>query len=139
MKTKIKEAIESHQCPGCVVGSDIECFEANHTGVGCGKHVAGTRTFPGVGKIYLGMPTGFNRLGPHEKMNIYIFETFESSGWKYNMFNIPAWKYLNDQGHTIVRGLMPRRNEPFLHIFLENCMDKIDCIEIKDEDINQMD
>jgi hypothetical protein len=34
---------------------------------------------------------------------------------------------------------MPRKNEPFLHIYLENCLDKIDCLEITEEDINQMD
>lgn len=49
------------------------------------------------------------------------------------------WKHLSKDGHTFVRGLMPRLNEPFLHIFLENCIDKIDCLEITQEDIDNMD
>jgi hypothetical protein len=58
-----------------------------------------------------------------------IFEKFED-GWGYNEFNYPAWKHLNENGHTIVRGLSPRINVPFIHIFLENCREKINCFEI---------
>ena len=46
---------------------------------------------------------------------------------------------LSEIQETLVRGFIPRRNEPFLHIFLENCLDKIDCLEITNEDIEDMD
>ena len=140
MEEKIKNAIEEYQCSGCVAGSDTSCFSPYTIGVGCGKHCAGT-TIWGSGKIFLGMPTGFNRLGESEKLIPVIFEKFDSS--EYNKFNIPVWKYLKD-GHTFVRGFRPRRNETFLHIFLEDCLNKftgfgIDCLEITETDIDEMD
>ena len=140
MSEKIKKAIENYQCSGCVCGSDISCFEKVETGIGCGKQIAGTTILPGVGKIFLGMPKGFNRLGEYHKMKIQIYDTYENCEWKPNdQFNIAVWKHLDENGNTIIRGIMPRRNEPFIHIFLENCMDKIECKEITKEDIEGMD
>jgi len=140
MKKKFKLAVEEYQCSGCVCGSDIECFEPNSAGgIGCGKHHAGTMIFPVVGNVFLGMPTGFNRLGEYTKLKPNIYDTFESSNWKYDMWNIPVWKYLSEKGHTFVRGIMPRINKPFIHVYLMNCIDKIDCLEISQEYVNFMD
>jgi hypothetical protein len=139
METKFKLAIEQYQCPGCIVGCDIECFEPNiMAGIGCGKHKAGTMA-SGVGSFFLGMPKGFNRLGEYHKLQPVIYDTFESSYWEYDTWNIPVRKHLSKDGHTFVRGIMPRRNEPFLHIFLEDCIDKINCLEISQEDVDGMD
>jgi hypothetical protein len=140
MEKKFKDAIEEYQCSGCMKGGDISCFKVNEAGgIGCGNHYAGTM-ISGIGKIFLGMPKGFNRLGEQSGLVPNIFRSFESSSWGYdNKFNRPVWKHLTKDGHTLVRGLMPRKNEPFLHIYLENCLDKIDCLEITEEDINQMD
>lgn len=139
MEELIKNAIEEYQCSGCVSGCDISCFENNETGgEGCGQHHAGTMA-TGVGNFFLGMPKGFNRLGIQTKLKPNIYATFESSDWKYDMWNIPAWKYKNEKGHVFVRGIMPRRNEPFIHVFLEDCLDKIDCLEISQSDIDGMD
>jgi hypothetical protein len=91
------------------------------------------------------MPTGFNRLGKMqgkpEYLKINIFESYAhlNSIWGYDKFNIPCWKYCDEDGNTIVRGLCPRRNEPFLHVILEDCRDKINCLEITKEDIERMD
>lgn len=150
MKDNVKEAIERYQCPGCVSGSNISCgaFKKDdiNEGVGCGGHTVGTMVF-GIGSFFLGMPKGFDRLGhPHEDsradLSVVIFETRED-GWQeptgYKKWNIPVWKYLNEQGHTFVRGLSPRTNRPFLHVYLEDCMDKIDCLEITQEDVDGMD
>lgn len=140
MKTKIKKAIEEYQCSGCVSGCDISCFKPNDNGgVGCGLHHAGTMIFPGIGNIYLGMPKGFNRLGEYTKMKPMVYETLESSEWEYNKWNIPVWKYLNEKSHTIVRGICPRTNNPFIHIFLEDCMKDINCLEITQDDVDGMD
>lgn len=140
MKRKIKNAIEEYQCSGCVIGGDVSCFAVNQSGgIGCGKHHAGTIVYPGVGNIFLGMPKGFNRLGEYTKLKPNIYETFEASDWKYDMFNIPVWKYLSPDGHTFVRGMIPRRNDSFIHIFLEDCIDKINCLEVSQEDIDGMD
>ena len=136
MQNNIKEAVENYQCPGCVNGMDTSCYERASLGVKCCKHVAGT-LISGIGKIYLGMPIGFNRIGPNEFMNFDIFETFDS-GWGYDLWNIPVWKHLTKDGHVLVRGLSPRTNTTFIHIFLENCIDKIECLEISEEDISNM-
>lgn len=139
METKFKLAIEQYQCSGCIFGGDVSCFEINKSGgIGCGKHHAGTM-MSRVGNFFLGMPKGFNRLGEYTKLKPNIYDTFESSNWKYDMCNVPVWKHLSKNGHTFVRGIMPRRNEPFIHIFLENCIDKINCLEISQDDINSMD
>ena len=136
METKFKLAIEEYQCSGCSSGCDTTCFTPNTTGgIGCGKHFAGT-IISSIGKIFLGMPKGFDRVGEQSSLKPNIYETFESSEWTYDIWNIPVWKYLSKDGHTFVRGIMPRRNEPFIHIFLEDCMSKINCLEIA-QDVQQ--
>lgn len=140
METKFKIAVEKYQCPGCVSGCDISCFETNETGgIGCGKHHAGTLVLPGVGNIFLGIPKGFNRLGEYKSMKPNIYETFEGSEWTYDKWNVPIWKYLSADKHTFVRGICPRVNRPFLHIFLEDCIEKIDCLRIYQDDVDGMD
>jgi hypothetical protein len=139
MKKEFKLAIEEYQCTGCVCGGDTKCFQPNLiSGIGCGRHVIGT-LITGVGYVLLGLPNGFNRVGEQRKLQPAIFETYESSDWKFDKFNVPVWKYLTSNGNTIVRGIMPRRNEPFIHIFLEDCREKIDCIEISEQEISEMD
>ena len=139
MEEKLKSAVEKYQCAGCISGHDTTCFVASEVGgLGCGKHYSGT-IISTIGKIFLGLPKGFNRLGHNDSLFPRVFQTFGSSEWKYGMFNVPVWKHLTKDGHTLVRGIMPRRNETFLHIFLENCLDKIDCLEITEDNIDQMD
>jgi len=140
MEEKIKLAIQEYQCSGCISGGDITCFKPNYSsgGIGCGEHLSGT-IISNIGNIFLGMPKGFDRLGVFNKLKPNIYETFESSDWEYNMWNIAVWKYLSKDGHTFVRGIMPRKNEPFIHIFLENCLDKIECLEISQYDVDNMD
>lgn len=139
MKSKLKKAIEEYQCTGCIKGCDISCYEPKEGfGIGCGKHFAGTY-ISSIGKVFLGMPKGFNRLGKSEETKIQIYNSYEECDWKFDMWNIAIWKHLDKNGNTLVRGIMPRRNEPFIHVFLENCIDKINCFEITEEHINQMD
>ena len=145
MEKKIKNAIEEYQCSGCISGHDVSCFEKNpNGGVGCGKHLAGT-FITQIGKIYLGMPRGFCRHGEQKNLFMRIFKTFEDFKKdcdqmpKYDIFNIPVWKHLNKQGHTLIRGLRPRKNEGFILVILEDCMDKINCLEITQELIDAMD
>ena len=137
MEENIKKAVQKYQCSGCICGYDISCYSADSSGSGCVKHVAGT-IISGIGRIFLGMPNGFNRTGDdNHTTKISIFKTFKN-GWGYNKFNIPVWKYLY-RGHTLVRGIRPRTNTPFIHIFLEDCRSEIECLLITDEDINGMD
>lgn len=137
MKEEIKKAVEEYQCPGCVCGSDISCYQKGE-GVECFRHVAGTTLMPQIGRIFLGMPKGFNRLGLCEKFKITIFEEVED-GWVFDKFNVPVWQYLDKHGNTLVRGICPRINWPFLHVFLGDVRSEIDCIEITQKDVNEMD
>lgn len=126
MQENIKNAVEKYQCPGCVCGSDISCFEAMSYSKGCGRHVAGTLLMPHIGKIFLGMPKGFNRIGKGEA-TIRIFEEYEDN---YNVWNVAVWKYLSKDNHTFVRTLCPRTNTAFVDVFLKNCIDKIECLDV---------
>lgn len=136
MDINILEAIGKYQCAGCTNGSDISCYEKG-VNAECGKHSAGTNML-GRGWILLGMPIGFNRLGQEKTTEFCIFDSFEK-GWRYDKFNYPVWKHLNSNNHTLVRGICPRVGKPFIHVFLEDCIDKIDCLEITIDDISEMD
>lgn len=142
MKEKVKNAVKEYQCFGCVNGPALECYQnvdSADNDLACKKHCAGTTDWPSVGRIFLlGLPKGFNRLGACENTKINIFEKLED-GWGYDKFNFPVWKHLDEHGNVLVRGLNPRINYPWIHIFLENCMDKIGCIEITKEDMAEMD
>lgn len=131
MDNIIKKAVETYQCPGCVVGSDTACYEKSKNEA-CEKHVPGTLIMPVVGRIFLGMPKGFDRLGSCDKMKINIFRELPDA-WGFDQFNVPVWKHKDEHGNTIVRGLSPRINAPFLHIILTDCMDSISCMEITKE------
>ena len=140
MKDKIKKAVQEYQCTGCVSDWEDNCYKrTDENNAACLNHQPGTLIIPNVGRVYLGLPHGFNRLGSYDTMKINVFEKFSDCNWDYSKWNIPVWKHLNDNKHTLVRGLSPRINTPFLHIFLENCMDKIDCIEITKDDVTLMD
>ena len=132
---KIKAVVEEYQCPGCFTGgSTAECYmpRADCLGHGCGKHAPGTMVNPG-GVIFIGMPTGFNKVGPvdlkfYSKPSVFIFKTFEEmvEQWGgYDYLNLPVWKHLDEHGHTIVRVFQPRINYGTIHIILEDCMDKV--------------
>lgn len=126
-----KEIIENYQCAGCSVGFDTSCYEKGYS-LCCCKHSAGTFVL-GVGSILLGTPKGFNRV--NDDIDLGIYDEFQ----EYDKFNIPCWKHLDDLGNTIVRGLSPRVNRAFIDIFIGNHLDKIDCLEITDKDISEMD
>lgn len=135
LKDEIKFAVSEYQCSGCMSGPALSCYKKGESEA-CESHHAGT-LMSGVGRILLGMPKGFNRIGPVENFKTYIFEKFED-GWGYDKWNIPVWKHF-DGKNTLVRGLSPRTNFPFLHIFVGDIRDKIDCLEITDEDVEWMD
>jgi hypothetical protein len=143
MEDKIKNAVEEYQCPGCSNGCDTSCYQKSDNSVSCKKHHAGTFV-SFLGAIFLGMPKGFNRLGTgmgdKPILVIEIFKNFDEAqvSWSYDKWNIPSWKYVKD-GHTFVRGLSPRTNRPFLHIFLEDCASKINCFEVSEQMVIDMD
>lgn len=84
------------------------------------------------------------RLGQIDTCPIFMYDKFDdftngNGGKGYTKWMIPNWKYKNKLGHTLVRVYNPRVNMPVIHIFLEDCLEKINCLEITEEDINYMD
>ena len=134
MESKHKIAIEEYQCSGCVCGNDTECYEQSDNNIGCNKHCAGTTLMPG-GRIFLGMPKGFNKVGPRgNELKIQIFDKYDDM-WEMDYLNVPIWKHLDKNGNTIIKGLSPRIMYPFLFVILENCLDKITCHELTKENL----
>jgi hypothetical protein len=131
----MKEVIEKFQCPGCIYGGDINCGNFKDKGNKCLNHKPGTMRL-GIGKIFLGLPIGFDRLGVYPDMLLYIFENkaqlIEEWG-DYDIYNVPVWKHKDKEGVIFIRGLLPRKNEPFLHIILEGNLEDFSGIEITEE------
>lgn len=132
--------IKEYQCCGCISGPYPACFVVSDIGHGCGEHYSGTTACPFVGKIFLGLPKGFDRIGYQKDMKLYIFENQKEQEkiWNYDKFNVPVWKYQNEKGHIFVRGYIPRLNQGFIHIILEGDFDKIKAQKI-DPDTDEMD
>jgi hypothetical protein len=128
INVKIVEAIEKFQCGGCTNGSDTNCsvFKEQHYGNGCGSHSAGTFIL-GSGKIALGLPKGFNKVGKlpnNVSTNIRIFESKDIKDF-FNVFNLPTWT-MEYEGYLLVRTYLPRMDASFVDIFIDG----------KEEDIN---
>ena len=87
---KPENAVIEYQCPGCVGGPFPECYKSENS-IECRNHVPGTLV-SGIGKVFLGLPRGFNRLGTQQDVRISIFESLEDAykkGWSYDKLNIP--------------------------------------------------
>ncbi len=142
-KKEAPKEIKEYQCSGCVCGCGDDCYKKCDKNLSCEKHCAGTMA-TGIGTFYLGMPKGFERIGECKKMILNIYKNYneKEKNWKYDKFNIPVWKYWNDTGHVFIRGISPRINAPFIHVILE-CnqkeFDEINCLEITEEDKEDMD
>lgn len=133
------QAIKTYQVPGDIGDFDETNFEIQEGGYGWKDHHPATYA-SGIGKIYLGMPKGFNRLGEFTDMDLMIFKDYEQfSSFFKPPFNLPVWKFLDEHKNTLVRGLMPRINRPFICVILGNCLDKINCYELTKEDQEGMD
>lgn len=103
--------IKEFQCPGCTCGPTGEnelpdCFKPEPSSLSCSNHSAGT-FLGGIGCINLGLPKGFNRLGPIDKKiqrtNIRLQEELP----EYNVFNMPLWA-LEEDGYLFVVVALPR-------------------------------
>jgi len=133
------EAIENYQCPGCVSGSNTKCGQFENK-MGCNRHCPGTAIL-GVGHILLGMPRGFNKIREN-KVRIYIFNTFDelsSSFENFNFLNMPIWKFKDKFNNTLIRIFMPRISTSCIAVVLEDCIDKIECFEITDNELKEID
>jgi hypothetical protein len=136
----VKEAITEYQCAGCSRGCGVDdCFVIGYDHDGCSNHKIGTHITNGVGKVALGMPKGFNRVADQDVNFIALHEKYSRDTLATAMYNIPTWKHLDKHGNTHVRIATPRLNSGYVLIYLENCMDQFDCMEITPEMQEQMD
>lgn len=131
----MNKLVKEFQCSGCANGGE-DCFEQSTISIACIKHHSGTITFPG-GKLFLGMPKGFNKVGEWSGLKMEVFASFNQFKEKfgYDVFNIPVWKTCKDN-ITFVRGLSPRISRPFLHVIGGDCTSEIDCINISDQEMD---
>lgn len=138
MKTRKLKMVKEFQCPGCTLGFNTDCGlykEDNAYGDGafrCGSHVAGT-FMPGVGRVFLGLPIGFNKCrGSNNKMDVW----FHLESMSFDKFNIPVWAMV-ENGYTFVRVYSPRINYGRVHVFEGECFPEgaVDVSKI----VNEMD
>lgn len=68
------------------------------------------------GKIYLGIPKGFNKVGPidFDEQNVTI--RFHENAFKWDNLNIAVW-YLIKNNVMFVRTYCPRINASYVDIF----------------------
>tara|TARA_Y100000310_G_scaffold56232_1_gene51651 strand:+ start:51068 stop:51547 length:480 start_codon:yes stop_codon:yes gene_type:complete len=121
--------IEKFQCPGCTCGCGVEeCDNFKFDTVQpdwfkCKGHSAGTMLMPG-GKIALGLPKGFNKVGAltnsmmddDHTTNIRLHENIETaeSIWD-DQLNLPIWA-MEEDGYLFVRTYQPRINMGWIDI-----------------------
>ena len=147
-KVTARSATMLFQCGFCTYNDCLgteDCFEPSKIGVGCDKCTfARVHSSRLEDDIRTGLPAGFNQMGSVGIYDdhIYIFPSWSTLmtdfHTEYNRRNVPVWKYLTKDGCTIVRGLQPRNNKPFTHVFLEDVMDKVKCITITEEEVKEM-
>lgn len=109
-----KQMIEEFQCPGCMHGPDTkDCaqFKPERDGsmAQCIGHVPATAVFPAVGRIVLGLPKGFNRVGSQTPGPFVRCWEAAADCVQWNKFNLATWAMESD-GHLFVRTYMPRIN-----------------------------
>jgi len=162
MTDEQKAMIEKFQCLGCTCGYRTdECdqfdFTNMQTGCWCLGHSAGT-FMSGAGKIALGLPKGFNRVGTiktgfetesdrnaRRSTNIRLMteppkvEQNEDGEGKsyYDEFNVPVWA-MEEDGYLFVRVMCPRINYTYVDVikggkFSDICPNAIDVGEFHDE------
>lgn len=126
-----RKMIEAFQCSGCTSGHDTYCcrckvkrFSNQYEGIFdsfyCENHSAGT-LLSGTGKVALGLPKGFNKVGAlsnclnYDKIstNIRCYLSFPVKF--YNYLNIPVWARELD-GYLFVRTYCPRINVGYVDV-----------------------
>ncbi len=121
-ETKITELVEQFQCPGCVAGGSTKCgaYQWSESDKRCTGHVLGTKIYPGVGNIALGLPKGFCRPGrdadgkrTRNTMDIRLWTAGTSPAW--DRLNVPVWAMERD-GHLFVRTYAPRVNQTWVDV-----------------------
>ena len=140
----MKDLISTYQCPGCMQGPEPESCPAFRQGEsGCLGHCVGTLGF-GQGRLFLGLPKGFNRLGTSKSDTFQIYESAAAFDDAIDpdkaVFNVVVWKYLDENGNTLIRLYSPRINYGCAMVIRGDHLDKFPAaLLITDELIGSMD
>lgn len=121
MSEQLRLLVEKYQCPGCCAGTSTsdKCYKPCTEGEdrSCQNHGAGT-IIPGIGPVNLGLPLGFDTVGPIDKSIqktiICIFPDLPKI-FPYNALNVPVWA-LEHEGNLVIRRYSPRINKTFIDI-----------------------
>lgn len=132
-----REMIEEYQCCGCTLGSDTNCGSFNYNldrGAFCCKsHSAGT-FIGGIGRVVLGLPRGFTRVGHSEGQLVRMWIAGKYPDW--DKFNVPVWA-LEQDGYLFVRTFMPRINQSLVDVIKDGkltiCPHAIDVSKFYDD------
>ena len=143
----MEKLINQYLCPGCASGISTkdECYKSetvSDTWKTCANHHPGTFELR-AGNFYLGMPKGFCRTGKLREdgkfVPVWIIPKEGGLVPLFDVFNVPVWK-TKDKGNTLVRGLRPRINQPFLMVLEgQEHFDEIKCFEVTKELQKDMD
>jgi len=79
------------------------------------------------------MPKGFRAYGSNRHFKILIFEHYNDYLLDNVELDIPIWKAKLDKDYTIVKIFQPKISNTYHVIYLENCLDSINCKEITPE------
>ena len=79
------------------------------------------------------MPKGFRNYGSNRHFKILIFEHYFDFPMNNLGLDIPIWKARLDDDYTIIKIFQPRISNTFHVIYLENCLNSINCKEITPE------
>ena len=118
-----KSMISEFQCPGCTCGSapceKCESFKPGSVpeqgSFFCESWSAGTFMFPG-GNIMLGLPKGFNKVGPIDKeKHKNIIRLWDKTKPEWDHLNVAVWAVVKD-GYLFVRTYCPRVNVTYVDV-----------------------
>jgi hypothetical protein len=137
----IEMMVENFQCPGCVSGVDTHCgaYKLEDTGAGkkCANHCAGTICYP-AGKIALGLPKGFNKVGVLVDKVSNIRLHLDSSSFTPDNLNVAVWAMVvpyEGDNYLFVRTFCPRINYSYVDIILNASLSLVpNAINVKDID-----
>lgn len=114
--------IELLQCPGCIHGSDTKCgvchidTASDDKSFHCRTHYPGTMVGALSNKVYLGMPTGFNKVGDtREGVNNNIWIYLDTIPEYNEKFTIPFW-YRQYGRLLFIRVYCPRINHALIWV-----------------------
>lgn len=130
-KMDLDRFVHTYQCLNCVNGDNISCKMPSIIGVGCSRVMLSD-----VSPKFYKLPIG----GYDNPPRMFLFSSFDNGkdiSWgEYGKDKTPVYKYLDKYGNTLVKGIIKDSLTPFIDVYPENCLDKINCELITNHYLN---